>query len=117
MCERMEEDLGLEYDRGDPLASGIAKVIVKEMVNLHWESLRYHVASLDIIDSISDGMFNTGLRHSLNADFGITVGFDRMLKARRTGRSRRIRAKLCRRRGRRGTSLRGRASPSVSPWS
>ncbi|MBO4357974.1 MAG: TetR/AcrR family transcriptional regulator [Candidatus Methanomethylophilaceae archaeon] len=81
MCERMQEDLGFEFDHDDPVASAITKVIVKEMVDLHWESLHYHIASLEIIDRISNGIFNIGLRRALKDDFGITVGFDRMQKA------------------------------------
>ena len=79
MNERMMEDLKIEYDRDDPVASSVIEVMVSGLNDMFLKSLNTGTVTLEQSNALSYGMMTIGLTSVLERHFGIKVGFRRMV--------------------------------------
>lgn len=77
--ERMMEDLKVEYDRNDPVASSVIDVMVSGLNDMFLRSLNTGTVTLEQSNALSYGMMTVGLSSVLEKHFGIKVGFRRMV--------------------------------------
>ena len=77
--ERMMEDLKIVYDSSDNTAASIVRIVVSGLNDMFLRSLQSGIVTLEQSDALSYGMMTVGLTSVLEKEFGIKVGFRRMI--------------------------------------